>query len=101
MLTYTFRQERELMELVRLRGFADRAEYEEIIRRIEEEARMKYLEERQRMVETRREREELAKMDAVRKKQEDARAKSDLATARVSSRCSNEFIYRLLMQYMF
>lgn len=47
-------QEREEMEKIRLQSMADAKEYEEIIRRVREEQRMKHLEEIQRSKEERR-----------------------------------------------
>lgn len=61
---------RQQYELIRLKAMTDKNEYNEILRRIEEEARMKYLEERRREIEKAEERRVLAEEETLKKRQE-------------------------------
>jgi len=61
---------RRQYELIRLKAMTDKSEYNEILRRIEEEARMKYLEERRREIEHQEEVEREAKDAELKAKQQ-------------------------------
>lgn len=74
------RRERAQKERVRLKDMADKAEHNEILRRMREEARMKFLEERQREKERRLARAAIKKQEELYRKQNQLKQVKQKAT---------------------